>query len=175
VYLGDDGAPVFEAALPDKAVLVTAGPGPGAVEIAVALEGGEVRTFAGDGSEIDVYAYPPRKVLTLSLSSAGTIVQLRHGLRLQIRNGDSATTVALPPWARLLGAGQGRVLYSVGRDVRTRALHGDEDKLLLHLGAFRGDPAVAAASDDGLVWAKCRGSRCGTKGWSVSWRSGPLA
>jgi hypothetical protein len=174
VYLGDDGTEVFEAALPDKAALVTAGSRQGTARVAVALENGEVRTFARDGSEIDVYAYPPRRVQALASSSAGTIVQLRHGLRLQIRNGVSTTTVALPPWARLLGAAQGRLLYSVGRDVRTRALHGGKDKLLLQLDAFRGDPAVAAASDDGLVWTKCRGHRCGTQGWSVNWRSGRL-
>lgn len=152
VLLGANGVAVFKVTDSSRIVRVTAGKGPGGAVVAALRETGEVVLFRANGTVAGAYPYAAGAVKAMALAPGGLVVQLPGAVQIQSPSG--LKVVALPARATMLDYAEGRVLYTLGSEVRSLRVADGNDALLLE-----GEPgrAVLPTQDThGLGWAQGR-------------------
>jgi hypothetical protein len=151
VLLGTNGAAVLRHRDPAKVVRVAAGSGPGGVVVAALRETGDVALLRRDGSVAWTAAYPAGAVTAVALAPVGLLAQVGDTVEIRRQPG-APTTVALPHGARMTDYAEGRILYVLGREVRSRKVATGTDTVLLAGPA--GTPPPASQDAHGLAWGR---------------------
>ena len=154
VVLGPNGSRRFTVTAPARVVRVSAH-SRGYVAV---LETGTVLTISLDGRPLREHTFT-QAVEDAVLAAPGLIAKTRDGL--EIRDGTSTRTIALPRGSRFLGYAQGLLAYGSGRQLRLRTLSGGQDWVHRTL-APRFHAQLARR---GLTWAS--GRTLGYSAWVV--------
>jgi hypothetical protein len=117
-------------------------------KVAVFVKGGKCYVLSATGTVLQTYAFPPGAVQEFALAGTGLVVQLPGG-KVEIHNGPSVRTVALPASGRMLDFAEGIVLYKVGPQVRARRVSTGKDALLR-------SASLAVLEHNGLSYATGR-------------------
>lgn len=154
VVLGPNGARRFAVTAPARVVRVSAH----SRGYAAVLETGNVLTISLDGRPLREHTFT-QPVEDAVLAAAGLIAKTRDGL--EIRDGTSTRTIALPRGSRFLGYAQGLVGYGSGRELRLRALSSGRDWMFRRLvPRFN-----AQLGRRGITWAS--GRTLGYSAWAI--------
>jgi hypothetical protein len=149
-FLGDNGAAIFKATLPQPVRMLAAGPGAGARRVVALLANGSVVTLGRSGAVVDMYAYPAKAVKAVQLAGVGAVIQA--GSSVDIRAGATTKSVVLPAGSTMLDYRQGRIYYAKGKQVRARRVPTGEDELLLVVPK-KPREAPLFSIDWGAAWA----------------------
>jgi hypothetical protein len=154
VVLGPNGSRRFAVTAPARVVRVSAH----SRGYAAVLETGTVLTISLDGRPLREHMFT-EPVEDAVLAAAGLVAKTRAGL--EIRDGASTRTIALPRGSRFLGYAQGLVAYGTGRQLRLRALTSGRDWVHRTLAPrFH-----AQLGRRGLTWAS--GRTLGYSAWVI--------
>jgi hypothetical protein len=154
VVLAPNGSRRFAVTAPARVVRVSAH----SRGYAAVLETGSVLTITLDGRPLREHAFA-EPVEEAVLAAAGLIAKTRDGL--EIRDGRTVRTIALPRGSRFLGYAQGLVAYGTGRQLRLRVLSSGTDWLYRTLTTrFH-----AQLGRRGIAWAS--GRTLGYGAWVV--------
>jgi hypothetical protein len=160
VVLLPNGSRKFTLTGPDRVVSLSAH----SRGYAAVLANGHVLTISQQGALLRDRAFDPGFAQEAVLAGPGLIVKTRQGI--QIVNGDSSRTIALPAGARFLGYAQGFVAYGTGRELRLLKLVNEQDTLFKRLAPrFQ-----AQLGRRGMVYAS--GRTLGFTAWALLAASG---
>jgi hypothetical protein len=152
IVLLPNGARKFTVTMPDRVVALSAH----SRGYAAVLANGHVQTLSLDGRLLRDHSFEPGDVQDAVLAAPGLVAKTRAGL--EIRNGASVRTVALPRGSRFLGYSEGIAAYGLGSQLRLKRLSNGHDALYRTLAPrFQ-----AQLGRRGLVYASGR-----TLGFSV--------
>jgi hypothetical protein len=156
VYLGDDGGPILAKAMaaPVRA-LASDSQGRFGITVAVLLSNGEIVGLDPSGEVEFTMTFPPGAVVAVGLDRRiGLAVQV--GRRVTFPGGG----VTLPPGARMVDFGQGRVLWVRAGDLGATTVAGETRRFV---DGKPGRPAYGQIEPQGIAWSVGR---------AVRWRPG---